>query len=258
MCSQCHTHPDFKGPIQLQLPAAQALMLYHAYGNFPSFPFLESWKNSHQKAWLCSLFHLWCVWQRCTFSYTTSLHTHMHKLVKTGSFPTPVTGMKAPVKWAWVGTGRGGSLKCLCGHLFIPTWVYSWPVFVVLCSCVFSYPPVCAHLNDKSLKLEVLFLNLGCTCPPGCCGFAVGQLAVIRASEPTLLRCVISGPGNPQWKSKAGTQEMGVEWGHIPMRQHVLQVGKSQDTYLGIMGMRRILKWEPTGIDGGCITLCEI
>lgn len=41
------------------------------------------------------------------------------------------------------------------------------------------------------------------------------------------------------------------------MRQHVLQVGKSQDTYLGIMGMRRILK-DPMGIDGWCITLCEI
>lgn len=41
------------------------------------------------------------------------------------------------------------------------------------------------------------------------------------------------------------------------MRQHVLRVGKSQDTYLGIMGMRRILK-EPMGIDGGCIGLCEI
>lgn len=70
---------------------------------------------------------------------------------------------------------------------------------------------MCAHLNDKSLKLEALFLNSGCTCSPGGCGLAVGQLAVIRASEPTLLRCVISGLGNPQWKSKAGTQEMGVE-----------------------------------------------
>lgn len=30
------------------------------------------------------------------------------------------------------------------------------------------------------------------------------------------------------------------------MRQHVLQVGKSQDTYHGIMGMRRILQ-GPTG-----------
>ncbi len=41
------------------------------------------------------------------------------------------------------------------------------------------------------------------------------------------------------------------------MRQHVLQVGKSQDTYLGIRGMRRILE-KPVRIGGGCITLCEI
>lgn len=39
----------------------------------------------------------------------------------------------------------------------------------------------------------------------------VGQLAVIRTSELTLPPCIISGPTNPQWKSKAGTQEMGVE-----------------------------------------------
>lgn len=145
MCSQCHTHPDFKGPIQLQLAAAQALMLYHAYGNFPSFPFLESWKNSHQKAWLCSLFHLRCVWQRCTFSYATSLHTHMHKLVKTGSFPTPVTGMKAPLKWAWVGTGRGGSLKYLCGHLFIPHEC-TLGQYLLYSAAVCSPTPLCVHI----------------------------------------------------------------------------------------------------------------
>lgn len=32
------------------------------------------------------------------------------------------------------------------------------------------------------------------------------------------------------------------------MRQHVLQVGKSQDTYHGIMGTRRNLK-EPMGTE---------
>lgn len=75
-------------------------------------------------------------------------------------------------------------------------------------------------------------------------GLAVGHVVVIRPIQPTTLRRIISGPVNPQWKSKAGTQEMGVEWGHIPMRQHVLQVMKSQDTYLGIVGMCRILE-EP-------------
>lgn len=43
---------------------------------------------------------------------------------------------------------------------------------------------------------------------------------------------------------------MDVEWGHIPMRQHVLQVGKSQDMYHGIMGMCR----DPMGTQGWCIT----
>lgn len=37
------------------------------------------------------------------------------------------------------------------------------------------------------------------------------------------------------------------------MRQHVLQVGKSQDTHHGIMGMCRILL-EPMGTQGWCIT----
>lgn len=41
------------------------------------------------------------------------------------------------------------------------------------------------------------------------------------------------------------------------MRQHVLQVGKSQDKYRGIMGMRRILS-EPTGAEGWCVTLSEM
>jgi len=41
------------------------------------------------------------------------------------------------------------------------------------------------------------------------------------------------------------------------MRRHVLEVGKSQDTYPGIRGMRRIVK-EPMGTEDWCITLCEI
>lgn len=58
---------------------------------------------------------------------------------------------------------------------------------------------------------ELRFLIWGVHALLGSRGLAVGQLAVIRANERTPPRCIISRPANPQWKSKAGTQEMGVE-----------------------------------------------
>lgn len=66
-------------------------------------------------------------------------------------------------------------------------------------------PPAC-------LLLEAAFPNLGMdVLTREGSMLTVGQLAVIRTSELTLPPCIISGPTNPQWKSKAGTQEMGVE-----------------------------------------------
>lgn len=103
---------------------------------------------------------------------------------------------------------QGSSLKCLCGCSFIPIQVHSCTVFVLV---VLPPPASACAVECKFLKLEAMFLNLGCTCSPEACGLAVGQLPVIRASEHTPLCCIISRPFNPQWKSKAGTQEIGVE-----------------------------------------------
>lgn len=52
-----------------------------------------------------------------------------------------------------------------------------------------AHPPPC-------LLLEAAFPNLGWTRSPGGVGsaLAVGHLAVIRAGELTLPRCIISGP----------------------------------------------------------------
>lgn len=41
------------------------------------------------------------------------------------------------------------------------------------------------------------------------------------------------------------------------MRQHVLQVRKSQDMHHGIMGIRRILLGGPMGTEDWCTTLSE-